>query len=114
MKVPRSVDADDRFFRSVLPNDPALKVRPMFGNLAAFVNSNMFAGLYGADLFVRLPEDGRKRLMKEDGASPFAPMAGRPMKEYVVVPRSWREKPEKVRESVRESFLWAKRLPPKG
>ena len=32
----------------MLPDDPEIEVKPMFGNLGAFVHGNMFAGLFGA------------------------------------------------------------------
>ena len=48
----------------------------------------MTAGLYGDDWFVRLPAEERADLLAEDGARPFAPMPGRPMREYVVLPPS--------------------------
>jgi len=53
----------------------------MFGNISAFVNGNMFAGLFGNDLFVRLSKESRKELLEKQGASLLEPMKGRPMKE---------------------------------
>jgi len=85
----------------------------MFGNSAAFVNSNMFAGLWGNDLFVRLPEERIEELLKEEGAARFEPMKGRPMKGYVLLPRAWLADPSKVNSWVKTSFEWAVKLPPK-
>ena len=63
MPMPRP-DAESRtFFESVLPDDPRVKARPMFGNVSGFVNGNMFMGLYGGDLFVRLSEADRAELL---------------------------------------------------
>lgn len=62
----------------------------MFGNLAGFVNGNMFLCLFGDDIAVRLGEDDRAELVDEGGAA-FEPMADRPMKEYVTLPRSYLE-----------------------
>ena len=45
--MPKASDADKEHFRSVLPDHPEVVVKPMFGNLGAFVNGNMFAGLFG-------------------------------------------------------------------
>ena len=47
MEMPKASDADKEHFRSVLPDHPDLVVKPMFGNLGAFVHGNMFAGLFG-------------------------------------------------------------------
>lgn len=58
----------------------------MFGHPCAFVSVQMFMGVFGNAVFVRLPEDLRGELLAEEGAGPFEPMAGRPMKEYVTLP----------------------------
>ena len=54
MEIPKPSEADKQFFRSVLPEDPEVEVKPMFGNLGAFVHGNMFAGLFGSAVGVRL------------------------------------------------------------
>src|SRR5262249_30191479 len=59
----------------------------MFGFPCAFVNGQMFAGLFEEHMNLRLPEEGRDELIALGGA-PFEPMPGRPMKEYVVVPQA--------------------------
>jgi TfoX/Sxy family transcriptional regulator of competence genes len=110
--MPTSDEETRAFFERVVPDHPDVKVRPMFGNLAAFVNGNMFMGLFGADVFVRLPDDDRDALAAE-GGSPFSPMPGRPMKEYVVLPASWRDEPDRVREWAGRSLEWAEGLPAK-
>jgi TfoX/Sxy family transcriptional regulator of competence genes len=46
----------------------------MFGNISAFVNGNMFAGLFGNDIFVRLSDKSRQELLGEKGASYLEPM----------------------------------------
>lgn len=113
MKMPRP-DSDDRaFFQSVVPKDPRVQVRPMFGNDAAFVNGNMFTGLFGEELFVRLSEEDQAELLKEKGASRFSPMEGRPMSGYIVVPKAWRANPAKASAWVARSLVWASGLPAK-
>jgi TfoX/Sxy family transcriptional regulator of competence genes len=107
-------DEDSKeFFRSILPDNPRITIRPMFGNISAFVNGNMFAGLFGNDLFVRLSEESRKELLEKKGASLLEPMKGRPMKEYVVIPKAWRNQHETVRIWVIRSLDWTSKLPPK-
>ena len=76
MPFPRPDDESEKWFEAVLPDDSRIQVKPMFGNLAAFVNGNMFVGVFGADVFVRLPEADRNELLNEDGASAFEPMKG--------------------------------------
>jgi hypothetical protein len=60
----------------------------MFGNLGAFVDGNVFMGLFGADIGLKLPEDDRSRLLAEPDAGPFGPTE-RPMPGYVTVPGDW-------------------------
>ena len=114
MKIPSSDKETGALLDSVLPSDPRVKVRSMFGNEAAFVNGNLFAGLYGKDIFVRLPEESRKELLREKGASLFEPMRGRTMKEYVVIPSSWRRRPETVKSWVSRSLEWVGTMPSKS
>lgn len=111
MKIPRPDENSEQFFRSILPDDPRITIRPMFGNISAFVNGNMFAGLFGNDLFVRVSEESRKELIAMKGASLLEPMKGKPMKEYIVVPKAWRNQPDTVRLWVTRSLDWTSRLP---
>jgi TfoX/Sxy family transcriptional regulator of competence genes len=113
MNIPHPDENSKEFFRSILPDDPGITIRPMFGNVSAFVNGNMFAGLFGNDLFVRVSEESRKELLDQKGASLLEPMKGKPMKEYVVIPKAWRTQPETVRLWVSRSLDWTSRLPPK-
>lgn len=111
--IPRADAETRKAFEALLPDDPRIAVRPMFGNLAAFVNGNMFTGLFGADLFVRLSEEERAELIEEEGAE-FQPMPGRAMKEYVSLPRTWLDEPDRAVAWIGRSLAWASRLPPKG
>jgi len=104
MIIPRSDENSKEFFRSVLPDDPRITIRPMFGNISAFVNGNMFAGLFGNDLFVRLSDESRKELLEKKGASMLEPMKGRPMKEYILIPKAWRNQHETARLWVAKSL----------
>lgn len=96
-----------------MPDDPRVTIRPMFGNISAFVNGNMFAGLFGNDMFVRLSEESRQELLKEKGASYLEPMKGKPMKEYVIIPPAWKNKPETIRTWLSRSLASTGKLPPK-
>ena len=113
MAMPRP-DAESRaFFESIVPDDPRVHVRPTFGNVAGFVNGNMFIGLFGADLFVRLSDEDRAELLQEHDAAILEPMKGKPMKEYVVVPEEWRDRPDRVGDWVARSLGYAGALPEK-
>ena len=113
MTMPRPDTESKAFFESVVPDDPRIQVRPMFGNVAGFVNGNMFIGLFGSDLFVRLSNGDRAELLQEEGASMFEPMKGRPMKEYVMIPKEWRQRPDRVKGWVSRSLNWVGEMPEK-
>lgn len=110
--MPKPDDQTKEFFGSVVPEHPAVTTRPMFGQLAAFVNGNMFVGIYGSDVFLRLPEQDREVVI-EAGGRVFEPMAGRPMREYVVLPGAWRDEPTRVGEWAARSLDHVDELPPK-
>jgi TfoX/Sxy family transcriptional regulator of competence genes len=114
MSFPKPDSSSKAFLEEILPQDPAVELKPMFGNTAGFVNGHMFAGTFGSDIVVRLPEAERTRLLAEPGAAIFAPMAGRVMREYVVLPRAWRDTPEKARPWTASALTWASQMPPKA
>ena len=101
-------------FRSLVPKDDRVTIRPMFGNISAFVNGNMFFGLFGSDLFLRLSAEERADLLKNKGASMLEPMKGKPMKDYVVVPKTWRDRPETMRSWISKALESSSKLPPKN
>jgi TfoX/Sxy family transcriptional regulator of competence genes len=111
--MPKADQEAKEYFRSLVPDDPRVEVKPMFGNLAAFVNKNMFLALFGDVVAVRLPDQDRSTLLKEPGTSVFEPIPGRPMGEYVTLPGAWRKEPAKTSRWVNRSHQWAAQLPPK-
>ena len=113
VKIPKPDQSSVDLFKSLVPNDPNVRIRPMFGNVSAFVNGNMFFGLFGNDMFVRLSEKEQAELLKEKGASNLEPMKGRPMKDYVIMPRSWKDDHERIRTWVSRSLAWSNKLPVK-
>ena len=110
--MPRAGQEARSAFLELLPDDPAVATRPMFGNLAGFVNGNMFAGVFGEDLFVRLPDPEMEELLNQGGAS-FEPMPGRAMKGYVTLPGGWRQEPVSTRDWIDRSLRWSRQLPAK-
>lgn len=113
MNFPKADVSTQRFFEEVVPKSSNIKLRPMFGHAAAFVNGHMFSCTLGTQIVVRLKEEDRTLLLHEDGASFFEPIKGRKMKEYIVLPKSWRQEPEKVRDMMSKSLAWVTTFPPK-
>ena len=66
----------------------ACQKKPMFGHVAYFVNGGMFTGVFASSIWIRLSEKDRAEFLSLPGARQFEPMAGRPMREYVVVPET--------------------------
>ena len=109
MEIPRPSEADKAHFRALVPDDPRVVVKPMFGNLGCFVNGNMFLGLFGADVGVRLPEPERAALVAA-GGGPFGPR-DRPMGGYVTLPAAL--SPAAARDWVARALDHVAALPPK-
>jgi len=97
---------------AVLGFDAPVDYRPMFGCPAYFTGGNMFAGVWQESLMLRLPDDQRD-LARAAGATPFEPMPGRPMKEYVALPASMLEDRAAVADWVGRAAAYAASLPPK-
>lgn len=111
MKVPKPTDADRERFHTLVPDSADIEVKPMFGNLGAFVNRNMFMGLFGADIGVKLGDGEREQLLTEPGAGPFGP-SERPMSGYVTLPAGWSA--DQAGPWITSAYHTAAALPPKA
>ena len=111
MQIPKPSDADKAYFRGLVPEGPGVDVKPMFGNLGAFVNGNMFMGLFGSDVGLRLAPEDATDLLGPEGAGPFGP-AERPMGGYVTLPAVMRGTPE-VSAWVERAIGHVRAMPPK-
>lgn len=111
MDIAKPTEADKSYFETLVPEHPDVSVKPMFGNLAAFVNGNMFMGLFGPDVGLRLTEAARVELT-EAGGGTFGP-AGRPMKEYVSLPAEWRSTPDRSDAWIQQALAHTAAMPPK-
>jgi hypothetical protein len=63
-KIPKAGENSKACFKSLVPQDSSVTMRPMLGNVAAFYNGNMFAGLYNGDFFLRLSAQDVKELVE--------------------------------------------------
>jgi len=112
MTMPKPSEQAKAAFQKLVPPDPNVTTRPMFGNLAGFVNGNMFCGLFGEDLFVRVSDEDQAKVRKQGGRA-FEPMPGRAMTGYVVVPAGWQKKPDATRTWIVTALAWSRVLPAK-
>lgn len=113
MKLPKAASGATALFEAIRPTAPTVSVRLVFGQPAAFVAGNMFLGVFGDAVFVRLSEADRAEAARASGARPFEPMPGRPMREYVVLPAAVLNNPQAARRWVGRSLEYAEGLPPK-
>ena len=114
MKWRKAPEALVRKFAAIVPPDPRVEQRKMFGYPAAFVAGNLFMGLYQDALILRLSDEDRRAFLTVKGASIFEPMPGRAMREYVVVPPPMIARARALTEWIRRSFDYAASIPPKG
>ncbi|HYM83238.1 MAG TPA: TfoX/Sxy family protein [Candidatus Dormibacteraeota bacterium] len=99
-------------FDRVVPAEPDVKRRKMFGWPAAFVGGNMVAGLHRDALFLRLPP-GELEQVTALGGRPFEPMAGRAMRGYVVVPETMLQDEQILRGWAARAIGFGRTLPAK-
>ena len=109
MQMPRPTEADKERFRDLVPSESNVEVKPMFGNLGAFVNGNMFMGLFGSDIGLKL-SPAHQQPVREAGGGDFGP-AERPMGGYVSLPPS--AGPEQTTEWIAAALAYVASLPPK-
>jgi hypothetical protein len=105
-----TLEAFDRAFPS---KDPRAVRRPMFGMAAGVVNGNLFSGVFGEGITLRLPEERVQALVTaHEGVLPFTPM-GRRWKGYAIVDvATWAGRKE-LGSWVREALEHTAALPPK-
>ena len=109
-KAPPAVIAT---FDSATQSLPRIERRTMFGYPAAFLNGNMFACVFQDRIMLRLGERDRREALALPGAQPFAPMPGRPMKEYVELPPTIAHDPRELGAWFQRARSYVATLPPK-
>ena len=111
MKIPKPTEGDHERFNALVPEAPHVQIKPMFGNLGAFVNGNMFMGLFGSDIGIKLAGEDQQRLLAVPGTGTFGPLE-RPMARYVTIPADWPA--DIAAEWIGKSLAYVGALPPKA
>ena len=102
-------------FHAALPDDKRVETMKMFGGVAAKVNGNIFAGLFGRSTMVYLAEPERARALALAGAAPFDPMGdGRARSDKVMLPEKMMDQPAELRRWIAKAFAATAALPPKA
>jgi TfoX/Sxy family transcriptional regulator of competence genes len=85
--------------------------KPMFGYPAYFINKNMFAGLFGDKVFLRLSADQVVLVSKSfPGLSHLEPMPGRPMKDYYEIPEKLHADDKRMARLIQEAADYCRSL----
>jgi TfoX/Sxy family transcriptional regulator of competence genes len=113
MKFPKASPWVKTLFASLIEGLDC-KQRQMFGYPCAFVNGQMFAGVFTDSIIVRLSETLRAELLNKSGTQIFDPMGGRPMREYVQLSGELFEDEEMLSDWIRKGYTYARSLPPKA
>jgi hypothetical protein len=116
MEMPKATEEEKERFRRLVPERPDVVVKPMFGNLGAFVNGNMFAGLFGSTIGVKLSPKDKELLESSERTVVFGP-AERPMGGYTGLPDIWNEEGDgddaRARAWAGKALDYVATLPPK-
>ena len=110
MKMPKPSEEAKAALARVVPDEPAVTIKPMFGQMSGFVNGNMFIGIWGDELILRLPEDEIAKVKKQGGRD-FEPMAGHTMGGYVVYAGEWKARPPQA--LIKRALEETRRMPAK-
>lgn len=112
VKIPQE---NHPLFHACLPRDPRVSTLNMFGGVAAKVNGQMFAGLFGLGAIVKLSPDDQRVALAIDGASMFDPMGnGRIMRDTVFLPEAVMEDRDVLRGWLRKALDYTATLPAKA
>jgi len=101
------------FFEAVMRGFPRIEKRKMFGYPCRFLNGNLFTGLHQEDWLIRLGEGDRNAIIEKYDTKQFEPMAGRVMREYVLLPEEILEDEDLLQHWIERSYSFAGSLPPK-
>lgn len=111
VKIPKE---NHPLFLAALPSDPRISTVNMFGGIAAKVNGQMFAGLFGRGAIVKLSEADQKAALALEGAEVFDPMGnGRIMHHTIFLPESVLDEPGELKAWLRKALDHTVTLPAK-
>jgi TfoX/Sxy family transcriptional regulator of competence genes len=111
VKIPKE---NHPLFHACLPRDRRVSTVNMFGGVAAKVNGQMFAGLFGRGAIVKLSPPDQRAALALDGAAMFDPMGnGRIMHDTVLLPESVMDESDELRKWLRKALDYTSTLPAK-
>lgn len=114
MKMPSASDVAVAAFESLVPAHPAVTRRKMFGHPAAFVQGNMFFGVFGEALVLKLSASDCASALRVPGVTDFEPMPGRAMRDWVSMGPAMFPQRAVLEKWVDKALAAGLQLPPKG
>ena len=102
----------ESLFSAIAAQLADVMMRKMFGCPCAFVNGQMFAGVYQARIFLRLDPQTREQTLHRS-ADLFAP-GGPAMKQYVLLRESMHDQERELTSLFQQSHAFARSLPAKA
>jgi TfoX/Sxy family transcriptional regulator of competence genes len=100
-------------YQNIVSQLDGVEKRTMFGCPCAFVNGNMFFGVYQDQLFLRMGEEQREQLSQIFPIKSFSPM-GKVMKAYIAIPGVIMNEQVKLLTLVKNALVKAQMLPLKS
>jgi TfoX/Sxy family transcriptional regulator of competence genes len=100
-------------FNQAVPAGPNIQVKKMFGYPCAFVNGNLFTGLFKQSMIFRLSPSDLAAFLDQPGTSLFEPMPGHKMKGYGVLRNPFDAGDEEVSNWMKCALQFGARLPAK-
>lgn len=98
--------------RAIVGRRSGVSEKKMFGGLAFLVGGNMFCGVVGRDLMIRVGPDAYKKTLTRPHARPMD-FTGRPMKSLVYVSPEGIASADDLRVWVDQGLKFGRSLPPK-
>lgn len=98
--------------RNLLPLDPAISERKMFGGLCFLLNGNMALGIVKEDLMVRVGPEAYQEALIETGVREMD-FTGKPLKGMVYVGQEVLEADDDLFEWLQRGLSFAQTLPAK-
>ena len=109
--APKAPPESVAFYEALLATIPAIERKGATMPYTS-VNGNMFSGLFGSAVGVKVSDADRAELEQVDGTGPYGP-AERPMSGWTTLPDAWRRHPDQVTEWMGRADAHVSTLPPK-
>ncbi len=100
-------------FADAFPDDARATQKKMFGMPAGFINGNMFGGVFGNGVTMRLAGDRLAEVKALEGVGDFEPMHGRPWKDYAFADATVHGGSSQLRDWMAEALEHTAKMPAK-